>query len=261
MLTFASIKPKASAQEAFFLFLKFINMSTSKYKHLFFDLDRTLWDFDTNNKATFSEMHEKFHLVARGISDPVTFYTNYQKINFTLWEAYKKQLITKEVLNFKRFYDSLSLYKLDEPELAREMGAYYIAASPRQTILYPGTIEMLDTLHKHYQMHIITNGFEEVQYIKIENSGLGKYFNKIITSERAGFKKPDRRIFEFALNEAEAKVSESIIIGDDPEADIMGAQLIGMDQIWVKHPPLKQNKEKPTYEVGRLSDILKILQA
>ncbi len=235
-------------------------MSNSKYKHLFFDLDRTLWDFDTNNKATFREMHDKFHLYSRGIHDPAVFYTQYQEINFALWEQYKKELITKEALNFKRFYDSLNLYKIDEPELATEMGAHYIAASPRQTILYPGTIELLDILHRQYQMHIITNGFEEVQFIKIEKSGLEKYFDKIITSERAGFKKPDRRIFEFALRETGAHLEESIIIGDDPEADILGARLIGMDQIWVKHPPLKESTEKPTYEVGRLSDILQILQ-
>lgn len=234
-------------------------MNTVKYKHLFFDLDRTLWDFDTNNQATFSEMHKKFQLEAMGIDDSAHFYTRYQKINFALWEQYKLQQITKEMLNYSRFYDSLKLYGIDNPNLACEMGAYYITTSPQKTALYPGTIELLEILHSKYQMHIITNGFEEVQFIKMENSGLSKYFDKIITSERAGSKKPDKGIFEFALREAGAQIRESIIIGDDPEADIQGARLVGMDQIWVKHPPMKESKEKPTYEVGQLREILKIL--
>ncbi len=236
-------------------------MNAAKYKHLFFDLDRTLWDFDTNNKVTFNEMHKKFQLEALGVEDAETFYIRYQKINFALWEQYKQQQITKEVLNYNRFFESLMLYGIDNPDLALEMGAYYITASPRKTTLYPGTIELLDILHRHYQMHIITNGFDEVQFVKMQNSGLSKYFDKIITSERAGFKKPHKGIFEFALRETGAQIAESIIIGDDPDADIQGARLIGMDQIWVKHPPQKESKEKPTYEVGQVREILKILQA
>lgn len=234
-------------------------MNNTKYKHLFFDLDRTLWDFDANNKATFAELYHKFELETKGVANAELFYTEYQTINKSLWDAYKKEEITKEVLNFQRFYNSLMLYDISDSSLARDMGAFYISASPLKTLLYPHTHETLDFLHRKYQMHIITNGFEEVQYIKIEKSGLGKYFDKIITSERAGYKKPDKRIFEFALQETGANIAESIIIGDDPEADILGAQLAGMDQIWVKHPPVKGDVEKPTFEVNQLRDILSIL--
>jgi putative hydrolase of the HAD superfamily len=234
-------------------------MSSIRYKHLFFDLDRTLWDFDTNNRNTFEELFAKFELVRRGIVDPGSFYTQYQKINMALWEEYKQQKITKETLNFKRFYDSLLLYNIADSTLATEIGQFYITNSPLKTVLYPGTIETLELLSQKYKMHIITNGFEEVQYIKIAKSGLDKYFDKIITSEKAGFKKPDKRIFEYALQEAGAAIEESLIIGDDPEADIFGASQIGMDQIWVKHPPVHEPKGKATFEVSFISDILKIL--
>lgn len=234
-------------------------MNKTTYQHLFFDLDRTLWDFDANNKQTFSELYERFDLFNRGIKDLNILYAQYQNINLSLWEEYKSQLISKEILNFRRFSDTLMLYGIDDHDLAREIGAYYIMASPMKTLLYPGTIETLGRLEKQYQLHIITNGFEEVQYIKLEKSGLERFFRKIITSERAGYKKPDRRIFEFAMQEAGAHPEHSIIIGDDPEADIYGAKQFGIDQIWVKHPPVKPAIESATFEVDSLAEINRIL--
>lgn len=231
----------------------------NKYKHLFFDLDRTLWDFDTNNTETFRELYTHFQLEALGVEEVTAFYKKYQKINLALWDAYKKAEITKKELNFQRFYQSLLLYTIDNAELATRMGAYYVKESPLKTHLYPHTLETLEKLHRKYQMHIITNGFDEVQYIKMENSGLMRFFDKIITSEAAGYKKPDKRIFEYALQQAGATVQESIIIGDDPEADIYGACLVGMDQIWVKHLPLKPELTRATYSVNELKEITAIL--
>ncbi|MBW6478457.1 MAG: YjjG family noncanonical pyrimidine nucleotidase [Bacteroidales bacterium] len=231
----------------------------SPYKHLFFDLDRTLWDFDLNNRETFLEMCEFFKLEEKGIKDSELFYNLYQKINLALWDAYKTGAITKERLNFSRFFHSLNLYNIADNELATQMGAWYIRESPLKTHLYPGTLETLEKLFPKYQMHIVTNGFEEVQFTKIENSGLNKYFQSIITSEMAGYKKPDKRFFEYAFRETGAKPEDSIIIGDDPEADILGAHQIGMDQIWVKHKPLKPETTKPTFAVNTLHEILEIL--
>jgi len=229
------------------------------YKHLFFDLDRTLWDFDTNNLKTFSRVFSTFKLAERGIKDLDAFLKVYHPINVTLWKQYRDHIITKETLNFRRFFDTLSTLGINDENLAREMGACYIQISPLQTALYPQTLETLDLLKEKYKMHIITNGFEEVQHIKIERAGLKPFFDRIITSERAGFNKPDNRIFAFALSETGAKAAESLVIGDDPEADIQGARLAGMDQIWVKHPPVKMSNEKATYEVAKLEDVLKIL--
>lgn len=236
-------------------------MHTRKtYQHLFFDLDRTLWDFDANNRATFSDVFNEFKLVERGVHNPEAYFSAYSKINHSLWEQYKKQLITKELLNFRRFHDSLSVFGITDPQLAKDIASYYISASPLQTRLYPDTLKILDHLYKKYPMHIITNGFEEVQFVKIRKSGLEKYFASIITSEKAGFKKPDGRIFLYAFQKTGAKPSESILIGDDPEADIQGAQMAGMDQIWVKHPPVKPLLNgSPTFQVDAIKDILKIL--
>jgi len=212
-----------------------------------------------NNRETFLEMYEFFKLGDKGIDDPELFYNLYQKINLALWEAYKKGEITKERLNFSRFFHSLNVYNIADNELAAQMAAWYIRESPLKTHLYPGTIETLDQLFIKYQMYIVTNGFEEVQFTKIENSGLNKYFRKIITSEMAGYKKPDKRFFDYAFRETGAKPEESIIIGDDPEADILGAHEIGMDQIWVKHKPIKPETTKPTFAVNKLQEILDIL--
>ncbi len=231
----------------------------SPYKHLFFDLDRTLWDFDLNNLETFLEMCRYFKLSEKGIDDPNLFYNIYQKINVALWESYKKGEITKERLNFSRFFHSLNVYNIADNELAAQMAEWYIRESPLKTHLYPGTLETLEQLFPKYEMHIVTNGFEEVQFTKIENSGLKEYFRSIITSEMAGYKKPDKRFFDYALKETGARPEESIIIGDDPEADIMGAHQIGMDQIWVKHKPVKPETTKPTFAVNKLQEILEIL--
>ncbi len=230
-----------------------------KYKHLFFDLDRTLWDFDTNNLKTFNNVYSTFRLNERGIPSLDSFLEIYHPINIVLWEKYRDHIIAKETLNFSRFYNTLCEFGIHDEQLAHDMGKYYLQISPLQTTLYPQTLETLHLLKRKYQLHIITNGFEEVQYIKIARAGLEPFFDKIITSERAGYNKPDNRIFEFALLETGAKASESIVIGDDPEADIAGARQAGMDQIWVKHPPVKETTERATYEVAQLKDILAVL--
>jgi len=233
--------------------------NTPGYKHLFFDLDRTLWDFDTNNRATFTEIYDHFCLHSRGIVNFEEFFGFYTQINATLWKKYRDHLIKKEELNFLRFHNTLLSFGIKDSELAQKMSVYYIDVSPYKTALYPSTIDTLESLLGKYQMHIVTNGFEEVQYIKLDNSGLKKYFDKVITSEQAGFKKPDRRIFEFALQVSGASRQDSLFIGDDTEADILGAHLAGIDQLWVRHYPDQPTFNKATYSVDKLKDILLIL--
>lgn len=235
------------------------NSHPRKYKHLFFDLDRTLWDFETNNLESFTELYTHFDLQRKGIVDFDAFFKEYHVINYALWDEYKQQLITKEHLNFNRFYRTLKLFGIEDELLATDMGKMYLHISPQKKVLYPQTHELLDALSVHYTLHIITNGFEDVQYVKISNSGLDKYFKTIITSEKAGYKKPAREIFEYALAQTGAFPVDSLIIGDDPEADIWGAHQAGWDQIWVKHLPLKPEMVKPTYSVDRVEEILTIL--
>lgn len=203
-----------------------------KYKHLFFDLDRTLWDFEKSSLEAIKEMYEAHKLNNLGIQGWQEFYHQYEIHNGKLWDMYRKGEIEKEVLIWKRFANTLEEYGIQDEALARTLGKDYVYISPRKVNLYPNALETLGYLNHSYQMHIITNGFEEVQHIKLKYSGLGRYFITLITSEKAGFKKPYPQIFEYALQQTGAGKKESLMIGDDYEVDILGAAKIGMDQVF-----------------------------
>lgn len=204
-----------------------------KYRHIFFDLDHTLWDFESNALDTFREMYEIYELQAAGIDEFDKFYRDYQRINHDLWELYKKDQISKEDLRIERFSKVLRESGVEDAELARKLDHHYVSESPKKKKLFPGTHEVLTDLQRRYKLHIITNGFEEVQHVKLESSDLGKYFEAIITSEQAGVKKPETGIFHYALREAGAVAAESLMIGDNIEVDILGARDAGIDQVLV----------------------------
>ena len=229
-----------------------------KYKHVFFDLDRTLWDFDKNSKETFSDIYNKYNIGSLLHCNFIEFHENYRKHNTELWEAYRNGKIKKEFLSVRRFLLTLNNFGNDNLSLAVKMAEDYIKISPTKNILFPNTIETLEYLKNKYYLYIITNGFAEVQYEKIENSGLKKYFKKAITSEEAGYQKPDKNIFEYSLKKAGAKPDESIMIGDDLNVDILGAKNAGIDQIYFNYDKILHNQDI-TYEVHSLLDILKIL--
>ncbi|MGE5108719.1 MAG: HAD family hydrolase, partial [Sphingobacteriales bacterium] len=111
---------------------------------------------------------------------------------------------------------------------------------------------------KKYVLHIISNGFEEVQYHKLHNSGLSSYFREIITSEGCNYVKPQKEIFEYAMRKAGASLSESIMIGDNEEADILGAINTGMDSIYVNHVN-DEKDSKATYTIYHLKELESIL--
>lgn len=229
----------------------------SKYKHLYFDLDRTLWDFETNSKETFRDIFKKYDL-DKVFGDFDTFYLTYRKHNEQLWKQYREAKITKEKLRSHRFYLTLQEYGIEDDELAKKIGTDYITMSPQKTTLFPHTHETLAYLkNKGYNMYIITNGFEEVQHTKLRNCDLEKYFSHIITSEMAGCQKPKKEIFEYALSSVNAKKAESIMIGDDLEVDIKGAKGIGMDQVHFNF--VKQEHNFPaTYKIECLKELEEI---
>jgi putative hydrolase of the HAD superfamily len=228
------------------------------YKHIFFDLDHTLWDFERNAEETKREMFENLQLEAKGIESYESFREKYVVINKALWAMYREDKIEKEELNFRRFYDTLILFGINDRTLGEAMASGFIKGITSKTYLFPYTRELLDYLSEKYPLHIITNGFEEVQYGKLKNSGLGKYFTTIITSEAAGSKKPDPEIFLYALKEAGAEATESLMIGDDLEIDIAGARNLGIDQLFVNHDSKKHN-EMVTMEVFSLDEIMELL--
>jgi len=229
----------------------------NRYEHIFFDLDRTLWHFDENSQKVLNDIYVNFKLI-ESIKSLEDFITKYQEVNENLWDLYREDKVTKDELRWKRFYDTLVYFKIDNNKLASEIGEYYILHSPRQKLLFPYTIDVLDYLSEKYTLHIITNGFEEVQYIKLTESGLLKYFDVIILSEKVGVKKPHPYIFKKALSEAGAKANNSIMIGDDLYADIYGAQRVKMDNVYFNFN--KKPHDKTIHiEINCLSELYEIL--
>ena len=231
-----------------------------KYKHLFFDLDHTLWDFEANARFTLSSLYEEMQLREKGVNDFELFYTNYLAHNDKLWERYRKGFIKQDELRVKRMWLSLLDFKLDVNDLAYEMNRRFLELLPTRTMLFPHTKEILNYLReKEYSLHLITNGFEKTQHSKLKYSGLDIYFKEVITSEGSNSLKPNREIFEFAFQKTGASPHESIMIGDTIEVDILGAYNAGIDQVHVNHLtsepiPVMENK-LPTYTIFSLKEL------
>jgi putative hydrolase of the HAD superfamily len=229
------------------------------YKDLFFDLDHTLWDFETNSKETIQELYNTHRLADLGIVDFDGFYSTYSAHNHRLWDRYTKGFIKQEELRWKRVYLSLLEFKVANEPLAKQMSQAYLEILPNKKHLFPYTIEILEYLKKKdYKMHLITNGFESVQFKKIKNSGLQDYFIEVITSEASNSLKPQKEIFEYALKNANASVEKSIMIGDNESADIQGGINMGMDTIFVNHIQVVPTVPA-TYTITHLKELENIL--
>jgi putative hydrolase of the HAD superfamily len=233
-------------------------MSSKRYHHIFIDLDKTLWDFDSNARKTFEEILNKYDLEALGVDSLDSLLKVYTRHNDLLWGHYRKNEIKKEVLNIRRFEWTLNDFGIDDLILATDIAEDYITLSPRKTIMFPGVIEGLSYLKGKYQLHMITNGFEEVQQQKLDNCDLRRFFTTITTSEEAGVKKPNRQIFDYALNKAGASPQGSVMIGDDMKVDIEGARSVGMDQVFFNPLTIPHNGSS-TFEFKSWDDIQSIL--
>lgn len=233
-----------------------------KYKQLFFDLDHTLWDFETNSRQTLEELYDTMQLKAKGVNDFELFHKNYLAHNEKLWDRYRNGYIKVDELRWKRMWLSLLDFKIADEALAHEMGLIFLDLLPTRKILFPYTIEILDyLLYKKYTLHLITNGFEKTQHSKLKNSGLDKYFVEVITSEASNSLKPHKEIFEYAFQKTGSLPEESIMIGDSIEVDIQGAINAGIDQVHVNHltdKPELINDKPPTYTVYSLKELERI---
>jgi putative hydrolase of the HAD superfamily len=231
-----------------------------KYRHLFFDLDHTLWDFEANARMTLAELYDSLALKERGIHDFELFYKNYLIHNDKLWERYRNGYIKQEDLRVKRMRMSLLDFKIADEKLAQEMNVRFLELLPTRTLLFPYTKEILQYLaDKGYQLHLITNGFEKVQHSKLKYSGLDVFFKVVVTSEGSNSLKPKKEIFDFAFQKAAARPEESIMIGDTIDVDILGAVNAGIDQVHVNHltkePVPVMDKKLPTYTVYSLKEL------
>jgi len=227
------------------------------YKHLFFDLDHTLWDFEANSASALQEMFERYEL-KRYFADYTDFHNKYQVHNLHLWAQYRRSRINKKTLNVQRFYLPFAEAGFDDITIAQQFAQEYLDVSATKTGLFPHTIEVLTALQPKYELHIITNGFKEVQTKKLNNSGLRPFFTNIYISELIGVQKPNRYFFDYSVKSCHASKKECLVIGDSLEADIAGAQKAGIDQVFFNSRQVQHNKDI-TFEINNLKELLDIL--
>ncbi|MGQ7945345.1 YjjG family noncanonical pyrimidine nucleotidase [Flavobacterium sp. WC2509] len=229
-------------------------MLSSKITDIFFDLDHTLWDFDVNSELAFKTIFKKNHPTIV-IAD---FIEKYIPINQACWKLYQYDKITHAELRYNRLkhtFDALEYFVSDAQ--IENIAQDYIELLPQNNCLFDGTIEVLEYLEKKYKLHIITNGFAEVQYKKINNSNIAGFFKTITNSEMAGVKKPNPIIFEYALNLAQANKENSVMIGDCLEADIQGALNAGLNAIFFNDKNIQV--EQDIKQVTHLLELKKYL--
>ena len=226
-----------------------------EYKHLFFDLDHTLWDFDTNAKSSLTDIYAEFGLGEKVTPQFEDFYQQYIHHNEILWSRYQKGFISAEELKWKRMWRTLLDFKIGDEQLAKNLSVRFLDILPTKKEVFPYTMEILRYLtQKGYVIHLITNGFEKTQWSKIRNSGLDAFITHVITSEGSNSLKPQKEIFDFASLKAGAQLNESIMIGDNLDADIQGAMNAGMDTVFVNHINAVTHL-KPTHTVTHLKQL------
>jgi len=218
-------------------------MSIANKKAIFFDLDHTLWDFEKNSALAFEVLLPKYNIAI----EPADFLEHYVPANATYWKLYRDGLITQQQLRYGRLKDVFTALNYDiSDDLLADLSDDYIRLLPTNNHLFEGVIELLEYLKPKYSLHIITNGFHEVQALKMKSAYIDHYFETVTNSENAGFKKPHPSIFEYALTAANVKKCDSIMIGDCIEADVQGALNCGLDAIYFNehrleaHPSIMQ---------------------
>jgi len=199
-------------------------------KHIFFDLDRTLWDYDQNVRDALNDLYIQY-LEDKVVGDADTFIRVFLFENGQLWEKFTANKINKKYLRDHRFLLTLKRMGLTDKQLGLELEEAYMATTPAKQKLIPGVHESLKYLQEKYDLHIITNGFEDAQQFKLSNSGIRDYFSHVVTSDSAGATKPNREIFLYSERITGARPEECLMIGDDERADVLGAQKAGWKAI------------------------------
>ncbi|MDH5396943.1 MAG: YjjG family noncanonical pyrimidine nucleotidase [Cyclobacteriaceae bacterium] len=227
----------------------------SIYKVIFFDLDHTLWDYKRNSKMTLEGLYHK-HLNVNNRFD--YFYSRFDTINEHLWNLYHQGKINRDDIRVKRFRTLLGEMGIKNDLLAKTISEEYLMTCPLQPHLMPGAREVLEELRNNYKLYVITNGFEDIQYIKIRSAGISHFFDQVITSDGVGYKKPAPEIFQHALQLAGVDHREALMIGDNLETDIKGANNANVDTVFF-NPDKTPHEVFTKYEIEHLSEIFKIL--
>lgn len=223
-------------------------------KHIFFDLDHTLWDFDVNSKKAYAYIFKSHNIII----DLDKFSAIYEPINHQYWALYREDKISQKELKYARLKDTFDKigYSIEDAVIL-QLADDYLQALTKFNMLFEGTLDLLDYLKSKYTLHIITNGFDEIQADKLNNSKINTYFKYIFTSESVQVKKPNPKIFFHALETAGAKTYESVMIGDNLIADINGANNIGLNTIFCNF--LDTFEPQNTITVNHLSKIKEYL--
>ncbi len=229
-----------------------------QYKHLFIDLDDTLWDIHTNSKECLEEIYNDYGY-SKYYETFDDYYNVYMPSNHHLWGLYRDGKIDKDELIVERFLVPVREFGIDDPVYAKKLSDDFLERTTLKTKLVDGAMDLLNYLKPKYHMHILSNGFREVQYKKIENSGLKPYFDKIILSDEIGVNKPHTEFFMHALNKTKANRSHTLMIGDSWDADIVGAYNSNIHQLWLNPEEHRPTIFTPTYSVKTLSEIKDIL--
>ncbi|MBU1373130.1 MAG: YjjG family noncanonical pyrimidine nucleotidase [Bacteroidetes bacterium] len=228
------------------------------YQHIFFDLDHTLWDFDKNAEETLSELYFNYQLENLGLNSCDIFIETYTKNNHQLWADYHLGKITKEALRETRFKKTFLDLGLDESIIPSQFEDDYVNICPTKSNLFPHTHETLTYLQQKYKLHLISNGFKESTEYKVKNTNLTPYFQNVIISEVLGINKPDKAIFQYAIDKAKASTQQSLMIGDSIEADVRGALNFGMDAIYF-NPNFAEIPEDVSWHINHLEELTRIL--
>ncbi|GAA4359817.1 YjjG family noncanonical pyrimidine nucleotidase [Hymenobacter saemangeumensis] len=228
------------------------------YRHLFFDLDHTLWDFEKNADETLRTLYDQHSLARHGSFTVDEFIKVYSDINHALWRLYQGNKISQEQLRSARFVRTLTKLGVAEEDVPADISRQFTDLLPHKSAVFPFTHEVLAYLKPRYRLHLITNGFKDIQHIKLASSNLTPYFEEVVTSECSGCLKPDPRIFAHALERAGATAAESLMIGDNLECDVLGACNAGIDQVYF-NPEKRRHFNQVTHEISCLSELKRIL--
>lgn len=229
-----------------------------KYKAVFFDLDHTLWDYEANSRETLTEMFDQHKLGQKGVPDAAAFADVFRQTNDQLWYQFDRGMITSEKLRKDRFIMVLRAFGIADADLAARLSDDYLDACPRRCNLMPHAIDTLQYLSGRYSLTVVTNGFEDVQRVKLTSGNLLNYFDHIITSQRAGHRKPAREIFEYALRSNAVRPQEAIMVGDNLITDIAGATNASIDTAFF-NPERTRHNAPVNYEISSLIELCDLL--
>jgi putative hydrolase of the HAD superfamily len=228
------------------------------YKHIFFDLDHTLWDFEKSATETLRELYISFELATLGDFGVEEFCQAFHKVNYHLWYLHQKGTFDQATLRKERFKMIFSDLGISHAKMPLTIADAYLQLCPSKPHVFPYTHDVLNYLGKRYDLHIITNGFADVQWIKLRSAQLVSYFRYIVTSDDAGYRKPDSGIFRHTLTLIDAQPAECIMIGDNLDTDIAGAQHAEIDCVYF-NPQKLSHQATTNYEISCLSELKGIL--